>query len=147
MCSAAKLCHFVTHGGQVILPSELAELVLADWTGSVPPMPSAGQSLFLTAHHREGSNHTGSNWDSVKSSPASDISRYVFFLPVLCGLSCNGTATQLPALHSCLHKGVTQSLHTPLSQQGCVVDEKKTAILAAKLKVQDQEQCQNRLLA
>ncbi|DBA82772.1 TPA: hypothetical protein ACH3X1_007000 [Trebouxia sp. C0004] len=72
--SAAKLCHFVSHGGQIILPSELAEVVLADWTGSVPPMPSAGQSLFLTAHHAAGSNLTGSNWDSAKSSPASDIS-------------------------------------------------------------------------
>lgn len=76
-CSAAKLCHFVSHGGQIILPNELAEVVLADWTGSVPPMPSAGQSLFLTAHHGAGSNLTGSNWDSAKSSPASDMSRYV----------------------------------------------------------------------
>lgn len=75
-CSAAKLCHFVSHGGQIILPNELAEVVLADWTGSVPPMPSAGQSLFLTAQHGVGSNHTGSNWDSAKSSPASDMSRY-----------------------------------------------------------------------
>ncbi|KAA6420956.1 MAG: adenylate cyclase [Trebouxia sp. A1-2] len=72
--SAAKLCHFVSHGGQIILPNELAEVVLADWTGSVPPMPSAGQSLFLTAHHGAGSNLTGSNWDSAKSSPASDMS-------------------------------------------------------------------------
>ena len=76
-CSAAKLCHFVSHGGQIILPNELAEVVLADWTGSVPPMPSAGQSLFLTAHHGAGSNLTGSNWDSAKSSPASDMSRYM----------------------------------------------------------------------
>ncbi len=75
-CSAAKLCHFVSHGGQIILPNELAEVVLADWTGSVPPMPSAGQSLFLTANHGAGSNHTGSNWDSAKSSPASEMSRY-----------------------------------------------------------------------
>ncbi|KAL3159976.1 hypothetical protein ABBQ38_010364 [Trebouxia sp. C0009 RCD-2024] len=72
--SAAKLCHFVAHGGQIIIPSELAEVVLADWTGSVPPMPSAGQSLFLTANHAAGSNHTGSNWDSAKSSPASSVS-------------------------------------------------------------------------
>lgn len=76
VCSAAKLCHFVAHGGQIIIPSELAEVVLADWTGSVPPMPSACQSLFLTANHAAGSNHTGSNWDSAKSSPASTVSRY-----------------------------------------------------------------------
>ena len=68
LCSAAKLCHFVAHGGQIILPGELAEVVLADWTGSVPPMPSAGQSLFLTANHVAGSNVTGSNWDSATAA-------------------------------------------------------------------------------
>lgn len=82
-CSAAKLCHFVSHGGQIILPGDLAEVVLADWTGSVPPMPSAGQSLFLTAHHVAGSNVTGSNWDSATAaSSAGSFERHVMIMVV-----------------------------------------------------------------
>lgn len=105
-CSAAKLCHFGAHGGQIILPSELAEVVLADWTGSVPPMPSAGQSLFLTANHVAGSNVTGSNWDSATAASSAgsfDRSAAVLWLDSGCGCS-NSTFQHLhtPRINTCV---------------------------------------------
>ena len=83
LCRAARFCYGAAHGGQIMMPLDLAQRIVQEWTGELFELEDQGTDVAVFHCNRQ---HDGSHASYPTSYPARSIN--IIDAQVCCNALC-----------------------------------------------------------